>query len=87
MKSLTLILTLTFWATTTHAQTDNLHISGYVQGMPVWISADLPEPFETDSFWEYRLQNRLNVRYDLSSSFTFNWQMRPVFLPVTLSVN
>ncbi|TVR27061.1 MAG: hypothetical protein EA390_14185 [Balneolaceae bacterium] len=62
-----------------HAQTDNLRIGGYVQGMPVWISADLPAPFETDSFWEFRLQNRLNIRYDISSSFTFNWQMRTRF--------
>jgi hypothetical protein len=76
LKYLTLIITLTLWATTTHAQTDNLRISGYVQGMPVWISADLPEPFDSDSFWEFRLQNRLNVRWDINSSLTFNWQMR-----------
>ena len=79
MRFFPLILTLTLWATTTHAQTDNLRISGYVQGMPVWISADLPEPFERDSFWEYRLQNRLNLRYDINSSLTFNWQMRTRF--------
>jgi len=79
LKYLNLILTLTLWATTVYAQTDNLRISGYVQGMPVWISADLPEPFDTDSFWEYRLQNRLNIRYDVSSSLTFNWQMRTRF--------
>jgi hypothetical protein len=79
MKHLTLILTLTLWASTIQAQTDNLRISGYVQGMPVWISADLPEPFDSDSFWEYRLQNRLNIRYDLSSSLTFIWQMRTRF--------
>jgi len=80
MKLLTLIITLTLWVSATaHAQTDNLRISGYVQGMPVWISADLPEPFDTDSFWEFRLQNRLNVRYYISSSLTFNWQMRTRF--------
>jgi hypothetical protein len=79
MKYLTLILTLTLWATTTQAQTDNLRISGYLQGMPVQISADLPEPFDADSFWEYRLQNRLNLRYDIRSSLTFNWQMRTRF--------
>ncbi len=79
MKYLSPILLLTLWATTAAAQTDNLRISGYVQGMPVWISADLPEPFDTDSFWEYRLQNRLNLRYDIHSSLTFNWQMRTRF--------
>lgn len=64
----------------THAQTPNkLHISGYLQGMPVWIHADLPEPFEGSSFWEYRIQNRLNLRYDFSSNLTVNWQMRTRF--------
>jgi hypothetical protein len=58
---------------------DDIRISGYFQAMPVWINADLPEPFDTDSFWEYRLQNRLNVRWDMSSSLTFNWQMRTRF--------
>jgi hypothetical protein len=79
MKSLALITLLLLWGTTSQAQTDNLNISGYVQAMPVWIHADLPEPFETDSFWEYRLQNRLNIRYDISPSFAFNWQMRTRF--------
>lgn len=79
MKHLTLILSLILWATTTNAQTDNLRISGYVQGMPVWISADLPEPFNRDSFWEYRMQNRLNVQWFMSSNLTFNWQMRTRF--------
>lgn len=78
MKPLITILLLLI-ATPLHAQTDNLRISGYVQGMPVWISADLPEPFDTDSFWEYRLQNRLNVQWYMSSNLTFNWQMRTRF--------
>lgn len=79
MKYLIFILTLTLWANTARAQTDNLRLSGYLQGMPVWISADLPEPFETDSFWEYRFQNRLNIQWYMSSSLTFNWQMRTRF--------
>jgi hypothetical protein len=79
MKILSFLFILTFWAGSALAQTDNLRISGYFQAMPVWISADLPEPFDTDSFWEYRLQNRLNVRWDMSSSLSFNWQMRTRF--------
>ncbi len=79
MKCLTLILTLSLLAGAAHAQTDDFRISGYVQAMPVWISADLPEPFEQDSFWEYRLQNRLNVEWYMSSSLTFSWQMRTRF--------
>lgn len=79
MKHLLLILTLTLWATTVHAQTDDLRISGYLQAMPVWIDAELPPPFEGDSFWEYRLQNRLNVEWFMTSDLTFNWQMRTRF--------
>jgi hypothetical protein len=76
VKYLILILILALRAATICAQNGNLHISGYLQGMPVWISADLPEPFEKDAFWEFRLQNRLNVRWDMASNFTFHWQMR-----------
>ena len=79
MKHLTITLLLLIIVTPLHAQTDNLRISGYVQGMPVWISADLPEPFDTDSFWEFRLQNRLNVQWFMTSNLTFNWQMRTRF--------
>lgn len=76
MKQLTLILILTLWAAAVNGQSDDLRISGYVQALPVWIRADLPDPFENDSFWEYRLQNRVNLNWYLSSSLTFNWEMR-----------
>lgn len=79
MKKFILLLTLSLWAISVSAQMNKLDINGYVQGMPVWISAELPPPFEDDSFWEYRLQNRLNVRYDFSPDLTFNWQMRTRF--------
>lgn len=80
MKLLILILTLTLWASAaSHAQSDNLRINGYLQAMPVFIEADLPAPFDMDSFWEFRLQNRLNIRYDITSNLTFNWQMRTRF--------
>ncbi len=58
---------------------DNLRIRGYVQGNPVWISAELPEPIGDETWMEYRLQNRLNVRWDAASSLTFHWQMRTRF--------
>lgn len=81
MKYVILILTLTFFGTANlPAQiSDDINISGYVQAMPVWMNADLPEPIGGDSFLEYRLQNRLNVQWYLSSQFTFNWQMRTRF--------
>jgi hypothetical protein len=75
-----LTITLALFATNVNAQlSDNIQISGYFQAMPVWINADLPEPFPDDSFWEYRLQNRLNIRWDITSDWTFNWQMRTRF--------
>ncbi len=55
---------------------DNLQVRGYVQGMPVRIAADLAEPLGDGSWMEYRLQNRLNLRWTLSSHLTFHWQMR-----------
>ncbi|MDG5767591.1 hypothetical protein QA596_08960 [Balneolales bacterium ANBcel1] len=55
---------------------DRLQIRGYLQGMPVRISADLPEPVGSDTWMEYRLQNRLNVRWDAGSDLSFHWQMR-----------
>jgi len=78
MKLLILISALFFWSATAWAQfsSDDVEISGYVQAMPVWINADLPPPIEGDSFWEYRLQNRLNLEWYLSPDLTFNWQMR-----------
>lgn len=58
---------------------DRLHVRGYVQGMPLRISADLPIPNGDDSWMEYRLQNRLNLRWEPTSSLTFHWQMRTRF--------
>ncbi len=70
-------MTLSLWAVNTHAQfTDDIRISGYLQALPVWIDADLPPPYEGGALWEYRFQNRMNVRWYLSSNTTFNWQMR-----------
>lgn len=80
MKKLVLIFIVTLWATgSLHAQDDNFRLSGYLQAMSVYIDADLPPPFETDSFWEYRFQNRLNLQYRIASNFSFNWEMRTRF--------
>ena len=58
---------------------DDLTISGYLQATPVWISAELPEPLEGDSFLEYRLQNRLNIEWYLMDELSLNWEMRSRF--------
>ncbi len=76
MKYLIIIPIIFFITQPASAQlTDDIHVSGYVQAMPLWIKADLPG-LTDDSFWEYRMQNRLNLRWDMTSSWTFNWQMR-----------
>ncbi len=58
---------------------DNFQVSGYLQGNPVRIAAELPEPIGDQSWMEYRLQNRLNVRWFASSDLTIHWQMRTRF--------
>jgi hypothetical protein len=80
MKRILLIFIILLLAANAHAQlSDDIRISGYVQAMPVWIDVDLPEPFGDESFWEYRLQNRLNIEWFISSGWSFNWQMRTRF--------
>jgi len=80
MKKLVLIFIVTFWvADSLVAQDDNFRLSGYLQAMSVYIDADLPAPFETDSFWEHRFQKRLNLEYNFTSAFSFNWEMRTRF--------
>ena len=58
---------------------DRFELSGYLQGMPVRVAVDLPEPFGDQTFWEYRLQNRLNFRWYASQEITFNAEMRTRF--------
>ncbi len=58
---------------------ENFEVRGYMQGMPVRIAVELPEPFGEETFWEYRLQNRLNFRWYATSDFTLNAQIRTRF--------
>lgn len=58
---------------------DRFELSGYLRGMPVRMAVDLPEPFGDKTFWEYRLQNRLNFRWYASKEITFNAEMRTRF--------
>ncbi len=63
-----------------NAQTlDNFWVRGYVQATPVRISADLPEPLGSQSWMDYRLQNRLNIAWYASESLTFHAQARTRF--------
>jgi hypothetical protein len=54
-------------------------LGGYLQAMPVRISADLPEPFTSDAFWEYRFQNRLDATWYINSEVTLNGSLRTRF--------
>lgn len=58
---------------------DRFDVTGYMQAMPVRIAVVLPEPIGEETFWEYRLQNRLNFRWYASEEITINVQMRTRF--------
>lgn len=82
IKSIWILVVLLFAAEAEMSKaqlSDRLDINGYIQGMPVRIAVDLPEPFGNEVFWEYRLQNRLNFRWFASSEVTINAQMRTRF--------
>ena len=49
---------------------------GYLQALPLRISAEMPEPFGDEVFWEYRLQNRLDLRWTPTDNLEFNAQGR-----------
>lgn len=55
---------------------ENLQARGYVQFTPVHVSAALPEPVGKGRWMEYRLQKRLNLRWDATPDLAFHWQMR-----------
>lgn len=79
-RFLFILMLLSCAADSTKAQLfEDLTISGYLQATPVWISAELPEPLEGDSFLEYRLQNRLNIEWYLVDELSLNWEMRTRF--------
>ena len=55
---------------------DHFSIGGYLQGSPVRFAAEHPVTGENEAWMEYRLHNRLNIRYDPTSALSFHWQMR-----------
>lgn len=55
---------------------ENLSVRGYVRASPIYLSAKTPAAEERESFMEYRLHKRLNLRYDPSDVLSFHWQMR-----------
>lgn len=73
---MTFLIMLTAGICSAASAQERLHVRGYLQATPVRIAADLPEPFGSDSWMDYRLQNRLNVRWEATPSVTLHAQMR-----------
>lgn len=73
---LILLVIIFFSPNPTKAQfTDNLRFGGYIQLSSVYLTADLPAPFP-DSFWEYRIQNRLQLSWFATENLTINAEIR-----------
>lgn len=68
------------WGVQAAAQgSDPIHISGYVEGLPLFFNTELPQPYGEVNYWEYRVQNRLDVDWRVSQDVSFTWQMRTRF--------
>ncbi|MCC5924926.1 MAG: hypothetical protein JJU41_00055 [Bacteroidetes bacterium] len=79
MLSLLLFMLVFLFASATPSVaqlSDNIRFSGYVQGSPVRIAAEMPGAASDEIWWEYRLQQRLNLAYLSDSGFSMHWQMR-----------
>ncbi|MBE0506534.1 MAG: hypothetical protein IBX50_07415 [Marinospirillum sp.] len=57
-------------------QAENLEMGGYWQVMPVCLQLDDPQTGEQQGWWDYRAQNRLNLRWYASETVNVTWQMR-----------
>lgn len=55
---------------------DKFDLSGYVQFTPVRIQTTVQGFSEQQTWWDYRLQNRLNLKWYASQSFTFTAETR-----------
>jgi hypothetical protein len=72
-----LALVASFVILPAHAQLrQQVDARGYIQAMPVRIQFDMPEPFGSMTYREYRLQHRLNVRWHAAPTLNLNWEMR-----------
>ena len=77
MKKLIAALLFSLAAIPLHAQySEGFEAGGYFQLLPIRISADLPQPFGSEVFWEYRFQNRFNASWYATSELTFNAEVR-----------
>ncbi len=71
---ISVLLLSTLGAVSTKSQ--DISFGGYLQGLPIRLSAELPPPVGDEIFWEYRMQNRLNVTWYISDEFQVTGQAR-----------
>jgi hypothetical protein len=55
---------------------DALEFSGYVQFTPVRVAAEFPQPLGEQVWWDYRLQNRINLRWFATGALSFSAEAR-----------
>jgi len=86
-KSLWILWMALFGAASLKGSDNKWTIGGYVQANPVYIGAELPPPFERVNWMEYRLQNRLNLKWSPTDRIDFHLQMRTRFFAGDLVEN
>lgn len=57
-------------------QAQDVRFGGYLQGLPLWITTEAPAPFPNQDYWEYRIQNRLNLSWYTTDALSFTAQAR-----------
>lgn len=80
MKQIVLLIAGLIWGAQAAAQSsDQIDISGYLEALPLFFNTELPQPFGEVNYWEFRVQNRLNVDWYATENLSFSWQMRMRF--------
>jgi hypothetical protein len=76
---LTVILLVIFVSMPALCQSGSaLQAGGYTEAMPIFISFGLPDGEQVE-YLEYRLQNRLNLRWFATTGISVTWEMRTRF--------
>lgn len=60
------------------ARQASVDASGYMEALPVLMVFDMPGEGQ-QHWWEYRVQNRLNLRWFATEHVSFTWEMRTRF--------
>lgn len=84
MKHRVLFFLLVLWgwqlsSTTTAQSIENIRFGGYSQIMPLQLNVDFPEPIGNQSYRELRMQQRLNLFWEVHPSIFLTAQSRTRF--------